>query len=85
MNVDVGICLLYSPLMNLNLLCEVLMSSHRDYEKDLEWSWLRNDGLGLQLLRFELASDSGNMYELIVDKDWWTRVSLTILAYVSLY
>ena len=53
------------------------MSSHRDYENDKEWSWLRNQGLGLQLLHFEPVGDSEdeNMYELVVDAKWTTRVS----------
>lgn len=53
------------------------MSSHRDYEDDKEWSWLRNHGPGIQLLQFEHMGDSEGeaMYELVVDKKWSTRVS----------
>lgn len=52
------------------------MSSHRDYDNDHEWSWLRNDGLGLRLLHFEPMADSGEdeTFELVVDKKWSTRV-----------
>lgn len=52
------------------------MSSHRDYDNDQEWSWLRNDGLGLELLHFEPVEGSENMFELIVDKAWSTRVRM---------
>lgn len=53
------------------------MSSHRDYDSDKKWSWLRNHGLGLKLLHFESVSDSEdqNLYELVVDRKWSTRVS----------
>ncbi|KAI0083934.1 acetyl-CoA synthetase-like protein [Irpex rosettiformis] len=56
--------------------CGFLMSSHRNYDLDLEWSWLRTNGLGLKMLHFELADDSEseNTFELVVDKDWSTRV-----------
>ena len=53
---------------------EVLMSSHRDYASDLEWSWLRNNGTAGNKLRFEAVEDSDNIYELIVDKSWTTLV-----------
>ena len=53
------------------------MSSHRDYDNDKEWSWLRNDGLGLKLLRFEPMGESEGqcVFELIVDRKWSTRVT----------
>ncbi|EKM50503.1 uncharacterized protein PHACADRAFT_213424 [Phanerochaete carnosa HHB-10118-sp] len=56
--------------------CGFLMSSHRDYENDKEWAWLRNNGFGLKFLRFVPVADSEeeNMYELVVDKEWSTRV-----------
>ncbi|GJE91273.1 hypothetical protein PsYK624_074220 [Phanerochaete sordida] len=56
--------------------CGFLMSSHRDYDHDKEWIWLRNDGLGLELLHFEPVSDSADedLSELVVDKQWSTRV-----------
>jgi hypothetical protein len=52
------------------------MSSYRDYDTDKEWSWLRNDSLGLTLLHFEAVgnSEEENMYELVVDQKWSTRV-----------
>lgn len=55
----------------------VLMSSHRNYDNDKEWSWLRNHGLGLELLHFEPITDleDKTVYELIVDEKWTTRVS----------
>lgn len=53
--------------------CGFLMSSHRDYDTDKEWVWLRNSGLGVKLLHFEPVGDE-NMYELVVDKQWSTRV-----------
>lgn len=58
----------------LRHISEVLMSSHRDYDKDLEWSWLRNDGLGLRLLHFEPVVDSEDMFELVVSESWPTKV-----------
>ncbi|KAJ3555377.1 hypothetical protein NM688_g2610 [Phlebia brevispora] len=54
--------------------CGFLMSSHRCYESDLEWSWLRNDGPGEKLLLFEPVSDSADTFELIVPEGWSTRV-----------
>lgn len=53
---------------------EVLMSSHRAYEKDFEWSWLRNQGRGIDMLHFEPVEDSENLYELVVDRNWSTLV-----------
>lgn len=52
----------------------VLMSSHRDYDNDKQWSWLRNHNVSEALLRFEPVEDSEGMYELIVGKDWSTLV-----------
>ena len=50
------------------------MSSERNYKKDTEWSWLRNDSpVGRELLHFQEMADS-NLYELVVDKNWPTRV-----------
>ena len=82
------------------------MSSHREYERDFGWSWLRNEGPGEGRLRFERVGAEGqgdeshsggnegqgnegqrhegqgnegnekdeDEYELIVPKDWSTRV-----------
>jgi hypothetical protein len=58
------------------------MSSHRDYDDDREWSWLRNDGLGLRLLHFEPVADSNDMFELVVSKSWSTRVC-HIIPFIS--
>ena len=52
----------------------VLMSSHREYESDFKWSWLRNDGPGARMLRFEPAADDESVYELVVPREWSTRV-----------
>lgn len=47
--------------------CGFLMSSHRDYKRDMEWQFLRIDS-GAQLLHFEPGPDETS--ELIVMKDW---------------
>ena len=46
--------------------CGFLMSSHRDYEKDRDWSYLRSHGS--PLLRFE-PQDSG-LAELVIQPQW---------------
>ncbi|KAI0343014.1 acetyl-CoA synthetase-like protein [Trametopsis cervina] len=54
--------------------CGFLMSSHRNYQTDLEWGWLRNHGLGIQMLHFEAIDDSSDTFELRVSAEWTTRV-----------
>nr|POE56176.1 non-canonical non-ribosomal peptide synthetase fub8 [Quercus suber] len=47
--------------------CGFLMSSHRDFDSDPEWQYLRQH-LESQLLNFELQPDGTS--ELVVGKDW---------------
>ena len=47
--------------------CGFLMSSHRDYANDKEWSYLRS--FGSSLLRFDRGREDG-LGELIVDTHW---------------
>ena len=46
--------------------CGFLMSSQRDFSKDMEWQYLRD--LGTQSLSFE--QQGNGLYELIIGKDW---------------
>lgn len=63
----------------------VLMSSHRDYESDKEWMWLRNDGLGLKFLHFVPVADSDDesTYELVVDRRWSTKVGISLCLFAA--
>ncbi|PSS31017.1 hypothetical protein PHLCEN_2v2430 [Hermanssonia centrifuga] len=54
--------------------CGFLMSSHREYETDREWSWLRDDSAPSPTpLRFEPAGEDDE-FELVVPREWTTRV-----------
>lgn len=52
----------------------VLMSSWRDFDKDLEWSWLRVLETS-SLLKLEPFEEQQDLCELIVAPDWPTLVS----------
>jgi thioester reductase-like protein len=47
--------------------CGFLMSSHRNYEEDEEWQYLRSDA-GAEYLKFE-TNDNG-LSELVIKSDW---------------
>ncbi|PSK55212.1 hypothetical protein B9Z65_2601 [Elsinoe australis] len=47
--------------------CGFLMSSHRDYDKDKEWQYLRSD-IGSECLQFEKQED--DLVELVIKKGW---------------
>lgn len=53
--------------------CGFLMSSHRDYENDKEWSYLRS-GSGMEKIKFEEQDDG--LVELVVMEGWPHKVSL---------
>ncbi|KAI4177705.1 MAG: hypothetical protein LQ343_000168 [Gyalolechia ehrenbergii] len=48
--------------------CGFLLSSHRNYEKDNEWQYLRNNGSNL--IEFENQHDECGLSELIVQRNW---------------
>lgn len=48
--------------------CGFLLSSHREYEKDKEWQYLRSHCSNL--LAFEEQSDGSGLSELIIRPDW---------------
>ncbi|KAL8667754.1 MAG: hypothetical protein Q9168_007199 [Polycauliona sp. 1 TL-2023] len=48
--------------------CGFLLSSHRDYEKDKEWQYLRSHDL--TLLAFEEQQDGSGLSELIIRPNW---------------
>ncbi|PWN45585.1 acetyl-CoA synthetase-like protein [Ceraceosorus guamensis] len=55
--------------------CGFLMSSWRDFEQDKEWSWLRLvDGASREWLRWEQRPEEGGLYELVVTRDWPTKM-----------
>ncbi len=49
------------------------MSSYRDFEKENDWEWLRNDSAYGNALRFEPVSE--NRYEMVVTDKWASKVS----------
>jgi len=50
--------------------CGFIMSSHRDYEKDKAWQYLRSD-VGSEKLRFEKQDDNGEgLTELVILTGW---------------
>lgn len=48
--------------------CGFLLSSHRDYEKDKEWQYLRSHEPGL--LAFEEQQDGSGLFELVIRSRW---------------
>ncbi|KAL8713732.1 MAG: hypothetical protein Q9220_002258 [cf. Caloplaca sp. 1 TL-2023] len=48
--------------------CGFLLSSHRDYEQDKEWQYLRSHGSNL--LRFEQQHDGSGLSELVIQSEW---------------
>ncbi|KUJ21541.1 acetyl-CoA synthetase-like protein [Mollisia scopiformis] len=48
--------------------CGFLLCSHRDYETDKEWQYLRL--ASTKLLQFEKQDDDSGLYELVVRPDW---------------
>ncbi|KAI4136432.1 MAG: hypothetical protein L6R39_007789, partial [Caloplaca ligustica] len=48
--------------------CGFLLSSHRDYEVDREWQYLRS--YGSDLLRFEEQQDGSGLSELVIQPQW---------------
>lgn len=58
----------------------VLMSSHRDYETEKDWEWLRNDSGYSEALIFEPQERDGKMddgiCEMIVTDRWMSKVRL---------
>ncbi|KAL8667720.1 MAG: hypothetical protein Q9202_000575 [Teloschistes flavicans] len=48
--------------------CGFLLSSHRDYKKDQEWHYLRNQSL--DLLKFEPQDDESGLSELVIQPNW---------------
>ncbi|KAL8779128.1 MAG: hypothetical protein Q9213_007089 [Squamulea squamosa] len=48
--------------------CGFLLSSHRDYQTDKEWQYLRSHGL--DLLVFEEQQDGSGLFELIIRPNW---------------
>ncbi|KAL9587944.1 MAG: hypothetical protein Q9203_003237, partial [Teloschistes exilis] len=48
--------------------CGFLLSSHRDYEKDKEWQYLRNKSP--DLLKFEPQDDESGLSELVIQSNW---------------
>lgn len=63
---------------------QVLMSSHRDYETENDWEWLRNDSDYADALRFEQVPDEPEKYEMVVTDEWQSKVSLTMTDLWSL-
>jgi len=57
--------------------CGFLMSSHRDYENDKEWAYLRS-GPGMEKIKFEEQDDG--LVELIVLDGWPHKVCAHITA-----
>ena len=49
--------------------CGFLLSSHRDYDRDKEWQYLRTPS-GTQFLDFEAQDDAEGTYELVVKPGW---------------
>lgn len=50
----------------------VLLSSHRDYETEHDWEWLRNDSAYSDALVFEAAEE--NKFEMVVTDKWSSKV-----------
>ncbi|KAL9578897.1 MAG: hypothetical protein Q9212_005424, partial [Teloschistes hypoglaucus] len=48
--------------------CGFLLSSHRDYERDKDWHYLRNQSL--DLLKFEPQDDESGLSELVIQYNW---------------
>ncbi|KAI4125879.1 MAG: hypothetical protein LQ338_004023 [Usnochroma carphineum] len=48
--------------------CGFLLSSHRDYEKEKEWQYLRNSSP--DLLTFEAQQDGNGLSELVIQPQW---------------
>lgn len=59
------------------------MTSHRDYEHEKDWEWLRNDSKYADALRFEPVEGEGNLseekFEMVVTARWKSKVSLHFL------
>ena len=57
----------------------VLLSSHRDYETEKDWEWLRNDSAYSDALMFEPVDTGGRSgqetFEMIVADKWSSKVS----------
>jgi len=49
--------------------CGFIMSSHRDYEKDKAWQYLRSD-VGSEKLQFEKQDDGEGLAELVILTGW---------------
>ena len=65
--------------MNDRGTCTVLLSSHRDYEKEKDWQGLRNDSPYSDALLFEPVEDQGTLgtqkFEMVVTTRWRSKVS----------
>ncbi|KAL7419511.1 hypothetical protein Q5752_005422 [Cryptotrichosporon argae] len=52
--------------------CGFLLSSHRDYETEDDWEWLRNDSAYGDAIRFEPSGDAGKC-EMVVTDGWRSK------------
>jgi len=55
------------------------LSSHRDYETEKDWEWLRNDSAYSDALLFEPVENDGTSsaeqkYEMVVTNQWSSKV-----------
>ena len=64
---------------SVSLTPTVLLSSHRDYETERDWEWLRNDSAFSDALSFELFKGDGETkeekFEMVVTDKWTSKVS----------
>ncbi|WWD19982.1 hypothetical protein CI109_104455 [Kwoniella shandongensis] len=51
--------------------CGFLLTSHRDYDTEKDWEWLRNDSPYSDALKFEPVDEA--KYEMVVTKDWSSK------------
>lgn len=63
----------------------VLLSSHRDYETEMDWEWLRNDSPYADVLLFEPVGEQIDRFEMVVTSRWSSRVCLTTTTPSPLY
>ncbi|WVQ94361.1 hypothetical protein IAU59_001440 [Kwoniella sp. CBS 9459] len=53
--------------------CGFLLSSHRHYETEEDWEWLRNDSPYASAIRFEPVEGDQNKFEMVVTDKWASK------------
>ncbi|OCF34514.1 hypothetical protein I316_03555 [Kwoniella heveanensis BCC8398] len=53
--------------------CGFLLSSHRQYETEKDWEWLRNDSPYASAIKFEPVEGEQNKFEMVVTDKWASK------------